>query len=81
MAWGVKKTEHAETKKGTGAFYGHKADAKYDSSRKRCQNGTIPIHTEILETEIQNIPVYLPDQNFARNRRLGLRSHFTCPAG
>lgn len=75
MAWGVKKTEHAGAKKGTGAFYGRKADAKYGSSRKRRPNGRVAIHAEILETGIQIIPVYLPDQNFVRNRLLGLRSH------
>jgi hypothetical protein len=28
MVWGTKKTEHAGAKKGRGAFYGRKADAR-----------------------------------------------------
>ena len=35
MAWGAKKTEHAGAKKGTGSFYGRKADAKRSSRRRR----------------------------------------------
>ncbi|MGH9428169.1 MAG: hypothetical protein ACRD2L_17940 [Terriglobia bacterium] len=38
MAWGAKKTEHAGSKKGTGAFYGRKANAKRGSNRKRRQD-------------------------------------------
>ena len=38
MAWGAKKTEHAGAKKGTGSFYGRKADAKRSSNRRRRQN-------------------------------------------
>jgi hypothetical protein len=37
MAHGVKKTEHCGSKKGRGAFYGHKADAKRYSSKRRRQ--------------------------------------------
>lgn len=46
MAWGIKKTEHAGAKKGTGAFYGRKANAKHGSSRKRRQNSKITINAE-----------------------------------
>jgi hypothetical protein len=35
MAWGAKKTEHAGAKKGAGAFYGRKVDAKRASNRRR----------------------------------------------
>jgi len=37
MAWGTKKTEHVGAKKGTGAFYGRKADAKRGSNHRRRQ--------------------------------------------
>lgn len=35
MAYRAKKTEHAGPKKGRGAFYGHKWEAKRASSRRR----------------------------------------------
>jgi len=37
MALGGKKMEHAGSKKGRGAFYGHKVDAKRASKRRRRQ--------------------------------------------
>lgn len=47
MAWGAKKTEHAGAKKGTGAFYGRKVDAKRASSRRRRQSKKAIINTEL----------------------------------
>jgi hypothetical protein len=38
MAYNAKKTEHAGPKKGSGAFYGRKAEAKKASKRRRRQN-------------------------------------------
>jgi hypothetical protein len=38
MAYNAKKTEHAGPKKGNGAFYGRKADAKKASNRRRREN-------------------------------------------
>lgn len=35
MAYGGKKTEHRGSKKGRGAFYGRKAEAKKASNRRR----------------------------------------------
>jgi hypothetical protein len=35
MAYNTKKTEHAGPKKGGGAFYGRKVDAKKASNRRR----------------------------------------------
>jgi len=35
MAYNAKKTEHAGAKKGRGAYYGRKADAKKASNRRR----------------------------------------------
>lgn len=35
MAYNAKKTEHAGAKKGSGAFYGPKAEAKNASNRRR----------------------------------------------
>ena len=46
MAWGAKKTEHAGAKKGTGSFYGRKADAKRSSSRRRRQNSKSIINND-----------------------------------
>jgi hypothetical protein len=47
MAWGTKKTEHAGAKKGTGAFYGRKADAKRGSNRQRRQDSKSTINVEL----------------------------------
>jgi hypothetical protein len=47
MAWGAKKTEHAGAKKGTGAFYGRKADAKRACSRRRRQSKKAIINIEL----------------------------------
>lgn len=47
MAWGAKKTEHAGAKKGTGAFYGCKVDAKRASNRRRRQNKKSIINIEL----------------------------------
>jgi hypothetical protein len=38
MAYNAKKTEHTGPKKGSGAFYGRKADAKTASNRRRREN-------------------------------------------
>jgi len=35
IGYDVNKIEHAEAKKGRGAFYGHKEDAKEMSNRRR----------------------------------------------
>jgi hypothetical protein len=50
MAWGAKKTELAGAKKGTGAFYGRKADAKRSSNRKRRQADKSAINTEFRQS-------------------------------
>jgi hypothetical protein len=49
MAWGTKKTEHAGAKKGTGAFYGRKADAKRGSNHHRRQGSKAIINAELLQ--------------------------------
>jgi len=38
MAYNAKKTEHAGAKKGRGAYYGRRVDAKKASNRRRRQN-------------------------------------------
>ena len=48
MAWGTKKTEHVGAKKGTGAFYGRKADAKRGSNHTRRQGSKSTINAELL---------------------------------
>jgi len=50
MAWGTKKTEHAGAKKGTGAFYGPKADAKRGSNHRRRQDSKSTINAELLQS-------------------------------
>jgi hypothetical protein len=50
MAWGTKKTEHAGAKKGTGAFYGRKADAKRGSNHTRRQDSKSTINAEFLQS-------------------------------
>jgi hypothetical protein len=50
MAWGTKKTEQAGAKKGTGAFYGRKADAKRGSNHRRRQDGKSTINAELLQS-------------------------------
>ncbi len=41
MAHNAKKTEHAGPKKGRGAFYGRKAEAKQQSNRRRREDGKL----------------------------------------
>jgi len=38
MAYEAKKTEHSGAKKGKGAYWGRKADAKKESNRVRREN-------------------------------------------
>jgi hypothetical protein len=72
---GIKKTEHAGAKKGTGAFYGRKADAKRASSRRRRHTNKSTINVELLQSlrepcgrsgqpppGIQNVPVSVPQE-------------------
>lgn len=35
MAHRARKTEHSGPKRGSGSYYGYKADAKHESNRKR----------------------------------------------
>ena len=44
MAHKAKKTEHAGPKKGRGAFYGPKAEAKRSSNRRRRRTAKREIH-------------------------------------
>ncbi len=41
MAHAAKKTEHNGSKKGNGAYWGYKRDAKKDSNKRRRQNDKI----------------------------------------
>ena len=43
MALRARKTEHAGPKKGRGAFYGHKAEAKHDSDRRRREDDKLAV--------------------------------------
>jgi hypothetical protein len=43
MASRAKKTEHAGPKKGRGAYYGRKRDAKRDSRKRRRHNDRLAV--------------------------------------
>ena len=45
MAHNAKKTEHAGPKKGRGAFYGRKAEAKRQSSQRRREDGKLAVES------------------------------------
>ena len=60
MAWGAKKTEHAGAKKGTGSFYGHKADAKRSSNRKRRQDSKSIIAADFRDNGSSECPRLSP---------------------
>ena len=49
MALRARKTEHAGPKKGRGAFYGHKAEAKHDSNRRRREDDKLALAEHDLE--------------------------------
>lgn len=51
MGHDVKKTEHAGAKKGKGAYWWPKKDAKKESNRARCEVGKIESVLEINEQE------------------------------
>jgi hypothetical protein len=50
MTWGTKKIEHAGAKKGTGAFYDRKADAKRGSTHRRRQDSKSTLNAELLQS-------------------------------
>ncbi len=45
MAYRVRKTEHAGAKKGRGAFWGRKHEAKRASNRRRREAGKLEVRT------------------------------------
>ena len=49
MAHNARKTEHAGPKKGAGAYYGHKAEAKHESSRKRRRDGRRVVDEQVAD--------------------------------
>ncbi len=46
MGYEVKKTEHSGPKKGSGAYWGRKTDAKKESNRKRREQSKLLIQNE-----------------------------------
>ncbi|MBI5674471.1 MAG: hypothetical protein HZC48_01420 [Nitrospirae bacterium] len=52
MAYEAKKTEHAGAKKGSGAYWGRKVEAKKESNRKRRENdkGSVKEQLKFKET-------------------------------
>ncbi len=54
MAHQAKKTEHSGAKKGRGAFWGHKADAKKESDRRRREEDKNAVTEENDRVEEKN---------------------------
>jgi hypothetical protein len=48
MGYEVLKTEHSGSKKGCGAYWGRKADAKKQSNRRRREQGKTIIDKRII---------------------------------
>ena len=53
MANQAKKTEHSGSKKGTGAYWGRKKDAKHESNKKRRKDGQL-LSGEMKMNDIDN---------------------------
>ena len=51
MAFNARKTEHAGPKKGRGAFYGRKAEAKAQSNRRRRENAKLEVRASVEHPE------------------------------
>jgi hypothetical protein len=47
MANAATKTEHSGAKKGRGAYWGHKVDAKHESNKKRRSNNKEAVKEEV----------------------------------
>ena len=50
MAWGIKKTEHAGAKKGTGAFYGRKAAPSAAVTTVAARTARLPSTLKLLQS-------------------------------
>jgi len=51
MAGNAKKTEHAGPKKGDGAYWGHKADAKRESNKVRREDARRAVRQGLTDSE------------------------------
>ena len=51
MGYEAKKTEHAGPKRGKGAYWGYKHDAKKESSRTRRKNWRREIRNELTSAD------------------------------
>jgi hypothetical protein len=51
MAGNAKKTEHAGAKRGHGAYWGHKADAKRESNKLRRLNDKRAVRQGLTDSE------------------------------
>jgi len=49
MANEAKKTEHSGSKKGNGAYWGYKKDAKHESNKKRREDGKAIVDSELAD--------------------------------
>lgn len=52
MGYEAKKTEHAGPKRGNGAYWGYRWDAKKESNRIRRENWKREIRTELRDRDI-----------------------------
>lgn len=51
MAGNAKKTEHAGPKKGRGAYWGRKAEAKRESNKVRRENGKRAVRQSLTDSK------------------------------
>lgn len=52
MAYQAMKTEHVGAKKGEGSYWGHKQDAKKESSHKRRQDEKLEVKNELQSLRV-----------------------------
>jgi hypothetical protein len=51
MAGRAKKTEHAGAKRGRGAYWGRKADAKRERNKVRRENAKLVVRQGLIDSE------------------------------
>jgi hypothetical protein len=54
MGYGVKKTEHCGPKRGKGAYWGYKQEAKKESNRIRRENSKREIRAAAVTTSAES---------------------------
>jgi hypothetical protein len=75
MGYEAKKTEHSGPKRGNGAYWGYKCEAKKESNRIRRENWRREIRSDTIEVLLED------SQNIAKLFRIkGPRTQTTEPA-